>query len=183
MGDLNLRLAGRLKSLREKSNLSVEAAAAKTGIAPSDILMFESGAARPTAQQLDDLATLYDMTVYTLVVRSIPQTGTGKLVVSPVATMGYGIGTTEEESRANLQQKRVDELPYYDITVPDDLSVEELRAIVEECSSNIGHSAIVLQSVLRAIRSDVIPKEIVMRMRRAMRDIMVARRTVDNAMD
>jgi len=183
MCDQNQRLAKRLASLREESNLSVEVAAANTGIARDDILMFESGATRPTAQQLDDLATLYGVTVYTLVFRSIPQTGTGKLVVPPVAAIGYGIGKSEEESRANLEQSRVDELPYFDITMPDDVSVEELRAIVEECSSAIGHAAVLLQSALRAIRSDVIPKEIVRRMRRAIRDIMVARRIVDNAMD
>src|SRR3954468_11045389 len=123
MADLNLRLAKRLVSLREKTNLSVDIVATKTGIPQSDILMFESGAARPTAEQLDDLATLYGVTVHGFVVHSISQTGTGKLVVPPVASIGSGVGKTIEDARANREQRHLEELPHFDITMPDDLSV------------------------------------------------------------
>lgn len=65
--------------------------------------------------------------------------------------------------------------------MPDDVSVEEIEAIVEECSSTIGAVATVLNSVLRAVRNDALPKETIDRMRMAIHDMLSARMTVDNA--
>lgn len=125
-----VRLGKRLATLRAEEGVAVDEVAAELEVTAREIEAFESGARIPSPKQIVRLADFYRITVAMLIIKSIPQDRDGKLVTPPTRVFHYGIGRNEEEaSRAKTQQK-LDELPYFDVDVPDDLTVEELQALV-----------------------------------------------------
>ena len=61
--DVNARIARRLRELRERAGLSLDALARRSGVSRSNISLIERGESSPTATVLDKLATALDVAV------------------------------------------------------------------------------------------------------------------------
>ena len=115
------------------------------------------------------------MTVYTFVARSIPQTRSGEIVAPEMKLIHYGHGRNEEEAHAAKIQSKLGEIPFFDIDVPDDITVEEVEGLTDQCLMLLGDPIVLLNSVLRSVTNEAVPKRMIDKIRLNLHEMLQAR--------
>lgn len=156
-----------MAEVRASSGITLEKAAEASGESVESILAIESGEVRPTAELILKLSD-----VYRVMVKEFIGITDGDWVEKPrVGNISFGTGSTGEEASENLRKVKADQMPYWAVKLPDDITDEEFDALIVDNLRLAFNVFSHLNSFMHGLPDGFLTEEYVIAARLAIRDM------------